>query len=1149
MARICGSCGNEAQEVARFCASCGAALAPAGALPKERKLATALFVDVVGSTSLAEREDPEVVQALLGTIFGRAASEIHARGGLVEKYIGDAILAVFGVPSVHEDDPERAVLAAMAVQAAVADLNHSFAAAGRPELAVRIGLESGEVLVDMERAHGPRHRMLTGDAVNTAARLEQVARPGRVVVGPIAHEATRDRMEYAELAPVELKGKAARVPSWEVLRPRAHPSGERAPLRLEASLIGRAKELARLEDELERVRTEGRPRLVTVVGPAGIGKSRLAHELVAAIAHRRDPVAIRKGRCLAYGNVSYSALAEAVKAECGIFDDDTPESMRRKASAAVERLGGRPDLVPHMEALIGTGTEPGRDSAVDRRFGREDLFDAWRRILERMAVRSPLVLVLEDLHWADDGLLDFVDHVAVWAEGPILVLGLARPELLERRPSWGDGTGAGEVVVLDPLTANEAEGLLADLLAARLPDDVGRMVREAAAGNPLFCEEIARMLVDHGAIRAGEPGRLVLTGPIASIEVPRSIQALLAARLDSLPSPEKAALQGAAVIGRTFWDGALEQLSGVAQDRLTDVLDRLQAKGLIVPNEPSTLSGEREYAFRHILIRDVAYDSLPKAVRVDRHCATAHWAQAHAGHRTDEIAELLATHHLQALHWLDDLGESNGRRREVEEEGYRWSRAAGERARRLWQQREAVRWLRAALDLGARTGRGNAELASLWESYALASDGIATIPDVVHAWEEALARYVRAGRAGDVGRVEASIAHACLWSGNEGATRRIARRAVDRLEPIGESVDLGFALFVLGRHLIERGDVDRAEPLLRRAKAIAGRVGDRSTEANAAISLGWTLNARRRGDETVPLFDEALAVARGAGDLALLLDALEAVLSAAIEIQGDYPRAERLCREAVGVARRAGNLQKLARAQINLGYLLGEQGRLAEADEPLEASMAAATAVGDPTMIASVHGVVAVHRCLQGRLDEAQAAFEARRATFTQAQLGKITYVEEFDGLIGSYLAIGRGRDGEAADILTEANRRVSDERLSVWEGQILLLECIKVLVRLGRAAEAVAVRDRLALLASSNVPPRAFLAWADGLLASDPATALDRLEEAVARFEALGRRIDMGRSLLDVADTEGRLGIDARPAMVRGQAILEACGAQLFLS
>ncbi len=1139
MSPTCQDCGRHAPEGALFCASCGAALAHATVGRKERKHATALFADVAGSTALGEREDPEVVQALLGRAFDRAEQEIERHGGVLEKYIGDAILAVFGVPVSHEDDPERAVRAAIAIQAEIAALGLELATEGRPQVSLRIGIESGEVLVDVGRVEGPRHRMITGDAVNTAARLEQSAEPGEIVVGAEAHEATEDRIEYVELPARSVKGKAAPVRSWRALRGRPAPHGERVPLRLRARLVGRDEELTDLERALTSVASESRPRLVTVIGPAGIGKSRLAHEFLARLSQRPGGSIVRRGRCTAYGNVSYSALVEVMKAECDVLDEDTPATVRAKASATLERLLGNGNLAPHLMALIGGGG--------DWSSGREDLFDAWRRTLTQMAVAAPLVLVLEDLHWADDGLLDFVEHVVDWGEGPILILALARPQLLERRPGWGGGRAAS-LIRVDPLTAGETVSMVEDLFAARVPAEVAAALVDSADGNPLFCEEIVRMLIDRGDIRSGSAGRWELAASIESLQVPRSIHVLLAARLDALEADEKALLQDAAVIGRSFWTGALRRLSGESPDRVRGVLRRLRDRDIIVPREPSAIAGEDEYAFHHALIRDVAYDGLPKQLRAEKHTATAHWAEEQAGDRCEEIPELLATHHLQALRWLDDLGEVNGRRGEAEREGYRWAREAGERARRVWQQREAVGWLRAALDLGARTGHDDLELASLWESYALASDGIATVPDIVDAWEEALARYDRAGSQRDVGRAEASMAHARLWSGNESLNRRIARRAVERLEAFGESPDLAFALFVLGRHLIERGAVDEAEPLLRRARGIAGRVGDRRTEANATISLGWTLQARRRGDETVRLFDEALEVARAAGDLSLLLDALEAVLSAAIEVKGDYPRAETMCREAIGIAKRSGNLQKLARTQLNLGYLLGEMGRLEEATEPLEVSLAAATEVGDPTVIGSINGVIAIHRCLQGRLDDAQRAFEARQAVFDGANLGPIAYVEEFDGLILGYLASGRGRDLEAAEALVAANGRVSDARLSVWEGQILLFECVRALVRIGRPEEAAVVRDRLAGLATSNIPPRAFLAWADGLLAHNQGRARDLLSEAAGRFEALGRRVDLGRCLLDLAGAEERLGNEHGQLVVRGRGLLETCGALLFL-
>jgi len=1140
MALVCDSCGTENPDQARFCFACAAPLVEAPRARRERKFATALFADLVGSTALAEREDPEVVQSVIGRAFDRAAREIERHGGLLEKFIGDAILAVFGVPTVHEDDPERAVRAGLALLKLLDDLNEAFAAEGRPELAMRIGIEAGEVLVDLDRAEGPRHRMLTGDAVNTAARLEQVAEPGRIVVGPAVFEATKQHIEYRALPPLELKGKALPVPAWEALRPKTMPRGDRAPLRLEARLVGRDEELAQLEHTLERARSEARPILVTVLGPAGIGKSRLVYEFLQRLEQLPEPPEVRKGRCLSYGNVSYSALAEVVKAECEVLDDDPPEVAAAKASATVECLFGDGELIPHVEALIGSGR--------DHRFGREDLFDAWRRILERMATRAPLVLVLEDLHWADDGLLDFVEHLADWGQGPILILALARPDLLERRPSWGEGARGHVAIVLDPLTPEESELMLEHLLGAGLPAALTKVVLERGEGNPLFAEEIIRMLIDRGVIRASEASLWELIGSVEEAEVPRSIQALVAARLDSLPAEEKAILQDASVIGRTFWAGALQRLSDLSDERVREALGGLQVKGLVALREASTWSGEQEFAFHHLVIRDVAYDSLPKALRAEKHVATARWAEEQAGYRSDEIAELLATHHLQALHWLDELGETDGRRREVEREGYRWSKAAGERARRLWQQREAVRWLRTSLDLGARIGRRDDELAPLWESYAMASDGVESYPDVVRAWEEALARYQRERSEGDIGRVEASIAHSALWAGRFQTAGQRAKRAVDRLEPLGESSDLAFALFALGRYELERDQIDRAEPLLRRARDIADRVGDLRTQANATISLGWTLHARGGGDETVRLFDEALEAARRAGDLSLLLDTLEAVFSAAIEVLGDYRRAETVGRESLELSRRAGNVGKLSRSQLNLAYLLRELGRLDEADESAQGALGSAMAVGDQLVVAYSNAVSALANCPRGRLDEAERALDRCKAILAEEGIGYDMYTEEFDALVTSYIAAGRGHDEQAADILTEGIHRLTDERLSVWVGQLLLFECVKALVRLGRREEAIPHRDRLARLAAGNVPPRAFLAWADGLLEPDPRVARDHLSEAVARFEALGRPIDLGRCLIDLAEAERRSGEDHHQTLDRARMELESCGALLFL-
>ena len=471
---VCPTCGRENAEDARFCNNCATALSPVPATRKERKFATALFADLVGSTALAEREDPEVVQAVVGRTFDRLSEEIGRYEGLLEKFMGDAVLAVFGVPRAHEDDAERAVRAGLEMQAILSELNRGFAAEGKPTLKMRIGVESGEVLVDVERASGPRDRMLTGDAVNTAARLQTAAEPGQIVVGPSVYASTKDVIEYRAIEPLELKGKADRVPAWHALRIKARTRGERPRLGLEARLVGRDEELAVLKQTFQRVQTDNRPALVTVIGPAGVGKSRLIAELEHYVEGLPDIAYWRRGRCLAYANTSYSAFADAIKAQCEIFDDDSAEVAAGKAEAAARELFGDDSVAPQLRALIGAGET--------RDLSREELFEAWRRFLERLAARYPLVLVLDDIHWADDGLLDFIDHVADWAQGPIMLIATARAELFEKRPTWGGGKRNATSIYLDPLSAAEGEAMLDDLLPGPIQPELKRDDRRAQRG-------------------------------------------------------------------------------------------------------------------------------------------------------------------------------------------------------------------------------------------------------------------------------------------------------------------------------------------------------------------------------------------------------------------------------------------------------------------------------------------------------------------------------------------------------------------------------------------------------------------------------------------------------------------------------------------
>ncbi|MGZ4109835.1 MAG: AAA family ATPase, partial [Actinomycetota bacterium] len=853
----CPQCGGENPEHAKFCLHCAAPLAQPEQRRMERKYATALFADLVGSTTLAEREDPEVVQSVVGRTFDRLAEEIQRFEGLLEKFMGDAVLAVFGVPRAHEDDAERAVRTAIEMQAVLSELNRGFAEEGKPQLGMRIGVEAGEVLVDQDRASGPRDRMLTGDAVNVAARLQTAAEPGRVVVGPGVYAATKDVIEYRELPALDLKGKNEQVPAWEALRIKAQHRGERPSLGMEARLVGRDEELAVLKQTLLRVQSEGRPALVTIVGPAGVGKSRLVQELERYVEGLPEFVYWRRGRCLAYGNTSYSALADAIKAQCEILDDDAAEVAAKKADSVVRELFGDDALAPHIRTLVGAGEA--------RSFSREDLFEAWRRFLERMSARYPLVLVLEDIHWADEGLLDFIGYAADWAQGRMMLLTLARPELFETRPAWGGGKRNATSLSLDPLSPDEGEAMLDDLLGGGIASDVRDTIVERSEGNPLYVEEIVRMLIDDGVLRATEASRWEVARPVADVELPRSIQGLIAARLDGLPEDEKTVLQDAAVVGRVFWIGAVAALAGLDKEAARDVLGRLRVKELVLPHDPSSFSDEQEFAFRHNLIRDGAYDTLPKSLRAEKHAGVARWAQGRAGDRAEEIAELIATHYLEARRYLDELGVTGAPRAAIDEEGYRWACAAGDRTAALWQRAEAVHWYREALGLAEAVGATTPDRASL--ARRLTAVGLATesAGSNADAARLALDLYASLGDEASAGWAQAQLAFALFRQGKDEEAQTEATAAIARLEPLGESEALAVALQILAQYLVRRGRDEEGERVVRRAMSMGERVHAPVVVADATQTLAMTLSQQGRSVEAVQTIEEAYRLAKEVG--------------------------------------------------------------------------------------------------------------------------------------------------------------------------------------------------------------------------------------------------------------------------------------------
>jgi class 3 adenylate cyclase/tetratricopeptide (TPR) repeat protein len=622
---VCPNCGHENEEGARYCSQCAAALAQPGTTARaERKVVTVLFADLVGFTAQAERLDPEDVQAVLAPYHARLRAELERYGGTVEKFIGDAVMALFGAPVAHEDDPERAVRAALAIRDWIAE---------EGKLQVRIAVNTGEVLITLGARPESGEGMAAGDVVNTAARLQAAAPANGILVGEATYRATAQTIDYREATAVEAKGKDAPIPVWEVAQARARFGVDLAP-QARGPLVGRERELELLKGALTRARLQKSPEIVTLAGVPGIGKSRLVSELFASIERgEQDSQLIywRQGRSLPYGEgVSFWALAEMVKAHAGILETDRAEEAEAKLTRALEGLIEEDAewVHTHLLPLVGQASELAAGS-------RDEAFAAWRRFFEALAEQRPLVLVFEDIQWADDGLLDFIEHLVDWVHGvPMFILCTARLELLERRPAWGGGKLNAATVALAPLSDDETATLISRLSERPLlPAETQTVLLDRAGGNPLYAEQYVRMLAEHETAE--------------DLPLPESVQGIIAARLDALPSEEKALLQDAAVVGKVFWLGALAATE--------QQLHALQQKEFVERARRSSVEGETEFAFRHLLVRDVAYGQIPRAERAEKHRRAAEWIESLG--RPEDHAEMVAHHYLSALELARAAGQ------------------------------------------------------------------------------------------------------------------------------------------------------------------------------------------------------------------------------------------------------------------------------------------------------------------------------------------------------------------------------------------------------------------------------------------------------------------------------------------------------------
>jgi class 3 adenylate cyclase/tetratricopeptide (TPR) repeat protein len=670
----CPQCGRENSDDAQFCSGCGASLVLA--TPREeRKVVSVFFADLVGFTGRAEQMDPEDVRALLLPYHAGLRRELERYGGTVEKFIGDAVMALFGAPVAHEDDPERAVRAALTIR--------NWARERGGELRIRIAVSTGEALVALGARPSEGEGMASGDVVNTAARLQSAAPVDGILVDETTYRATSQMIEYRAAAPVAAKGKAEPIPVWEALEARSRFGIDIAD-RSHAPLIGRERELDALVDVLARAREESSPQLVTLVGVPGIGKSRLVFELFQAVESDPELIYWRQGRSLPYGEgVSLWALTEIVKAHAGILETDSVEDTERKLHRAIELdLGEAKDAAwveGHLRPLLGLAVE-----TKARGDQRAESFAAWRRFFEALAEQRALVLVFEDLHWADEGLLDFVDHLVDWAVGvPILVVCTARPELLSLRSGWGGGKPNAVTLSLSPLSDDETARLLAALLERSvLPAETQTALLQRAGGNPLYTEEFVRMVADRD-----------LSGGDRELPLPESVQGIVAARLDALSDEEKALLQDVAVVGKVFWLGAAAAIGGLERFSAQELLHRLERKEFVRRERRSSVADESEYAFGHLVVLDVAYGQIPRARRAEKHRLAAEWIESLG--RPDH-AEMLAHHYVTAL----ELARAAGAETAALTERARLAlRESGDRAHRLSAYPAATRFYGAALDL------------------------------------------------------------------------------------------------------------------------------------------------------------------------------------------------------------------------------------------------------------------------------------------------------------------------------------------------------------------------------------------------------------------------------------------------------------------
>ena len=1064
----CASCGQQNPDGFSYCGACGTALdAPPPSAREERKVVTVLFCDLVGSTAQAERLDPEDVRAVLSRYLDHVRTELERFGGTVEKFIGDAVMALFGAPVAHEDDPERAVRAALAIREWAGE---------EGELQVRIGITTGEALVALGARPESGEGMASGDVVNTAARLQSAAPVNGIFVDETTYRATDRPIEYREPREIAAKGKSGSISVREVLQARARVHVERGG---GAPLVGREKELEVLLAALRRVRDDREPQLVTLVGVPGIGKSRLVYELFKAIDAGDELTSWRQGRSLPYGEgVSFWALGEIVKAQAGVLETDdaagTGTRLREAVAALVADDADAQWFERHLRPLVGLagGDELGSDR-------RSEAFAAWRRFLEALAEQRPLVLVFEDLHFADDGLLDFVDYLVEWASGvPMLVVATARPELLSRRPGWGGGKANAATQSLAALSDEETARLLHLLLGRPvLPGEAQERLLARAGGNPLYAEEFVRALGEQRPADA----------------LPETVQGLIAARIDALPAGEKTLVQAAAVLGKVFWLGAAAALTEIDRTAAEERLHALARKEFIRREHRSSVTGDAEFTFRHLLVRDVAYGQIPRAERADMHRRAASWLDS-LGRQADH-AELLAHHYTSAL----ELFRAAGRPTDGLGEPARLAlREAGDRAFALNAYAAAARYHGAALELWPDDTQQRAELLFLLaRARHLALDELrdATLEQARDALL-AHGRYERAAEA------EALLAEVWWHRANRDRCDLHLDRASELVRDLPPSPAKAHVLSQLSRYRMLARDYEAALANGEEALAMARSLGLQELEAHALDNVAVT-RSLIDGDPS------ALADLERSVELALAVRSPEAAralnnLGSLLVAFGDLRRATHFFGEAARVGEELGSpaIARYARANHSGGlHRLGDwNAALVRIQEGLAVTEAGQASAAHTNLFRDRARIRIARDDVAGALEDVTSALTlARQARDPQ------TLVPTLGDAAIVLLAAGREDEARTLGLELLEIPRVAGE----WR----VVEFARVARRLGLGPE---VGDLLAQISPPTPWTRAGLA----LVAGDYAEAADAFyeigdleAEAEARLAAGGTLAAEGRS------------------------------------